>query len=180
MCVYSGQLWASNCRLDPDPVKELSVSWLELMACLLLMVSRKLAVEKEVSAIKIFCWTDSQIVLWWIRKKRKEWKISVQNRRQYGKIVSQKIGVFEPTFLSLADICTRKCSFGELKSSLLWWNGPEFLLGGKRCGHHKSSCCQKNIDLEEKRNEEFSSSANVSFCGSKVGVRKLIDCGRFS
>ena len=109
---------------------------------------------------------------------------SVKNGRFGSKIGGNTVKwcrrVFEPTFLSLADICTRKCSFGELKSSLLWWNGPEFLLGGKRCGHHKSSCCQKNIDLEEKRNGEFSSSANVSFCGSKVGVRKLIDCGRFS
>ena len=70
MCVYSGQLWASNCRLNP--VKELSVPRLELMACLLLMVSGKLAVEKEVSAIKIFRWADSQIGLWWIRKRRKE------------------------------------------------------------------------------------------------------------
>ena len=49
-----------------------SVPRLELMACLLLMVSGKLAVEKEVSAIKIFCWADSQIGLWWIRKRRKE------------------------------------------------------------------------------------------------------------
>ena len=64
-------------------MKELSIPRLELMACLLLsrlMVSVKLAVEKEVSVKNIFCWTDSQIALWWIRQRRKEWKIWVQNR----------------------------------------------------------------------------------------------------
>ena len=45
------------------------------MACLLLsrlMVSVKLAVEKEVSVKKSFCWMDSQIALWWIRQRLKE------------------------------------------------------------------------------------------------------------
>ena len=64
-------------------MKELPIPRLELMACLMLsrlMVSVKLAVEKEVFVKKIFCWTDSQIALWWIWKRRKEWKIWVQNR----------------------------------------------------------------------------------------------------
>ena len=64
-------------------MKELSNPWLELMACLLLsrlMVSVKLAVEKEVSVKNIFCRTDLQIVLWWIRQRCKKWKIWVQNR----------------------------------------------------------------------------------------------------
>ena len=51
----SVRLWTSTCRLAP--VKELSILRLELMACLLLsrlMVSVKLAVEKEVSVKNIF------------------------------------------------------------------------------------------------------------------------------
>ena len=74
-------MWTSKGRLVP--VKELSIPWLELMACLLLSrstVSVKLAVEKEVSVKRIFCWADSQIALRWIRQRRKEWKIRIQNR----------------------------------------------------------------------------------------------------
>ena len=56
-CEHGGsvRLWTSKCRLAP--VKELSISRLELMVCLLLsrlMVSVKLAVEKEVSVKNIF------------------------------------------------------------------------------------------------------------------------------
>ena len=64
-------------------MKELSIQRLVLMACLLLgrlMVSVKLAVEKEVCVKNVFCLTDSQIALWWIRQRSKEWKIWVQNR----------------------------------------------------------------------------------------------------
>ena len=70
------RLWVSKCRLAP--VKELSIPRLKLMACLLLsrlMVSVKLAMEKEVSVKNNFCWTDSQIALWWIQQRLKERKI---------------------------------------------------------------------------------------------------------
>ena len=65
-CEHGGsiRLWTSKCRLAP--VKELSILLFELMACLLLsrlMVSVKLAAEKEVSVKNSFCWTDSQIAL---------------------------------------------------------------------------------------------------------------------
>ena len=135
ICEHGGsvRLWTSKCRLAP--VKELSIPRLELMACLLLsrlMVSVKLAVEKEFSVKNIFCWTDLQIALWWIRQSRKEWKIWIQNRVE---ALRQNFNVenwcFVPTSLNPADICTRECSVGKLKSCLLWWNGPEFLLDGE-------------------------------------------------
>ena len=77
-------------------MKELSVPQLKLMACLLLsrmMVSVKLAVEKEVSVKNNFCLTDSQIALWWIQQRLKERKIWVQNRVEARQMLTQKIGV---------------------------------------------------------------------------------------
>ena len=166
-CEHGGsvRLWTSKCRLAP--VKELSIPRLELMACLLLsrlMVSVKLAVEKEVSVKNIFCWTDSQIALWWIRQRRKEWKIWVQNRVE---ALRQNVNVenwgFVPTSLNPADICTRECSIGKLESCLLWWNRPEFLLGGKEMWPSQEFLFPRNVDLEEKRSREVVSNVNVNF-----------------
>ena len=85
------------------------------------MVSVKLAVEKEVSVKEDFFWMDSHIVLWWIWQRRKEWKIWVQNRVETLRenAVVENWG-FVPISLNPADIRTRECSFGKLKSCLLW------------------------------------------------------------
>ena len=165
-------------------MKELSIPRLVLMACLLLsrlMVSVKLAVEKMVSVKNIFSWTDSQIALWWIQQRRKDWKIWVQNRVE---AILGNVNVenwdFVPTSLNPADICTRECSVGKLESCLLWWNGPQFLLGGKEMWTSQEFLLPKNVDLEEKGSREVVSSVNVNFSGSEVGIGKVIDCGRFS
>ena len=70
---------------------------------------------------RFFFWMDSQIVLWWIWQRRKEWKIWVQNRVETIRknIVVENWG-FVPISLNTADIRTRECSFGKLKSFLLW------------------------------------------------------------
>ena len=51
------------------PMKNFSIARLELLSCLLLskfitMVVK--AVEVEVKVNKVFCWSDSQIAIWWI------------------------------------------------------------------------------------------------------------------
>ena len=79
-----------------------------------------------------------------------------------------------------ADIYARECSVGKLKDCLLWWNEPEFLLGGKEMWPSQELLLQKNVDLEEKGSREVVSSVNVNFSGSEVGIEKVIDCGRFT
>ena len=79
-----------------------------------------------------------------------------------------------------ADIYARECSVGKLKDCLLWWNEPEFLLGGKEMWPSQEFLLPKNVDLEEKGSREVVSSVNVNFSGSEVGIGKVIDCGRFS
>ena len=70
---------------------------------------------------RFFFWMDSQIVLWWILQRRKEWKIWVQNRVETIRenVVVENWG-FVPIPLNPANILTRECSFGKLKSCLLW------------------------------------------------------------
>ena len=71
----SVKLWPGKCRLAP--MKVLSIPRLELLSCLLLsnlITLVKNAIEYEVKVSKIFCWSDSQIAIWWIKQTSKLWK----------------------------------------------------------------------------------------------------------
>ena len=116
VCEYwvTVKLWTSKCRLVP--VKEIWIPRLELLACFLiykLIASVKTAVESEVEIVSVFCWTDSQIVLWWIRKVHKEWKVWVQNvGEKIRENVDSKNWFHVPTALNPADIFLYKGVFG--------------------------------------------------------------------
>ena len=40
----------------------------------------KNAVESEVNIERIYCWSDSQVALWWVKSYNKLWKAWVQPR----------------------------------------------------------------------------------------------------
>ena len=83
-------------------------------------------------------------MLKWIRQRRKEWKIWVQNRVEaIRKNVNVENWGFVPTSLNPADICAREFSVGKLKSCLCGGTDQNFCLARRKCGHHESSCCQK-------------------------------------
>ena len=66
-----------------------------------------------------------------------------------------------------------------MKSCLLWWNGPNFLLGEKEMWPSQEYLLSKNVDLEENGSREVISSVKINFRVSEVGIGKVIDCGRF-
>ena len=77
MCSHGASvtLWARKCRLAP--MKNFSIARLELLSCLLLsklITMAVKAVELEVKVNKVFCWSDSQIAIWWICQIGKKWK----------------------------------------------------------------------------------------------------------
>ena len=52
-----------------SPMRKLSISRLEILACLLLselVISVVDAVKSEVRITEICCWNDSEIAIWWI------------------------------------------------------------------------------------------------------------------
>ena len=72
----STKLYSAKCRLVPS--KPLSIPRLELLACLLLSEHMKAvydAISPQTTINNVFCWSDSQIALWWIKQIRKSWKI---------------------------------------------------------------------------------------------------------
>ena len=86
------------------------------------------AVEVEVKVRKAFCWSDSQIVIWWIYQIGKGWRCWIQNRVD---TIRENVAVekwyYKPTKLNPTDISTREEKLDKTCKKL-WLNGPEFLL----------------------------------------------------
>ena len=122
--------------------KSYIIPGLELMLCLLLsklIVTVKKAVECEVDLSGIFCWSDSEMVLWCIRKQSKKWDVWVQNRvadiRHYRSAFHWS---HVPSHLNASDISIRSISLQKFIESSSY-NCPSFLL------HSASEWPNKNI-----------------------------------
>ena len=112
-CVHMGcQLLFGRGSVDEAPMKNFSIASLEILSCLLLsklitMVVK--AVEVEVKVNKVFCWSDSQIAIWWICQIGKKGKCWIQNRVD---TIRENVPVnnwyYVPTKLNPADISARK------------------------------------------------------------------------
>ncbi|KRY45546.1 hypothetical protein T03_9972 [Trichinella britovi] len=110
-------------------VKRLSLPRLELMAAL--HVARlKEYVERELGLLfnRSTCWSDSTIVLSWIRGDPRRWKPFVANRIQ--EILSRTEPSqwrHCPTADNPADKLSLGCPLDTLREDKLWWNGPAWL-----------------------------------------------------
>ena len=130
----------------------------------------------------MFCWTDLQIVLLWIRQVHKEWKIWVQNRvEKIRDNVDSKNWFHAPTALNPADICTRECSLKRLKKCSFWWNGPKFLLVGEEMWPSQDFLLSEDKDLDEENVVDSCRESSINVSGvENVGVGEIIDISRFS
>ncbi|XP_059050688.1 uncharacterized protein LOC131845624 [Achroia grisella] len=109
--------------------KQLSIPRLELCgaalaAKLLFEVSQIMEVPKE----NLYAWSDSTVVLAWLRGLPSRWTTFVSNR------VSEILNIIDSdqyrhvdTKLNPADCASRGLQPSELKTHTLWWNGPIWL-----------------------------------------------------
>ena len=70
-------------KTKATPLKVLSIPCLKLLGCVLLaklMKEIKKAIRLRVLIGDTYCWTDSDVVLCWIKGKEKCWKPWVENR----------------------------------------------------------------------------------------------------
>ena len=75
-----------------------------------------------------FCWSDSQISLWWIRQIRKDCKVWVENRVQViRKNVAPNYWMYVSTDTNPGDVTNRLLSPNACISCEMWWKGPDFL-----------------------------------------------------
>ena len=75
-----------------------------------------------------FCWSNSQISLWWIRQVWEDWKVWIENWVQaIRKNVAPEYRMYVPTDTNPADVTTRLLSPNAFVSCEMWWKDPEFL-----------------------------------------------------
>ena len=111
------------------PLKQQTIPRLELMAATLAAkVAKMIQRELDISVQRTTFWTDSTIVLQYIRSENKRFHVFVANRigvihdlslpGQWRHVTSQN---------NAADDITRGMNAEELASKERWWTGPEFL-----------------------------------------------------
>ncbi|GBM20078.1 hypothetical protein AVEN_268405-1 [Araneus ventricosus] len=159
------------------PLKKISLPRLELLGAL---VASRLATEvKKVlerkDTSKMFFWTDSQIMLYWIKGSSHKWKQLVGNRVKEIQSLSDKESWFHSSGLdNPADLLTRGISVDCLLGSAKWWTGPSFLFD-KDILHHTPTCEVP----EDMYSSELKKSANCELKDSIVTLMYIHDNSLF-
>ncbi|XP_075150683.1 uncharacterized protein LOC142224783 [Haematobia irritans] len=118
-----------------SPVKSLSIPRLELCgATLLADIVQSVIPSMKIPKYEVFKWTDSTIVLSWLRKPACHWKTFVANRVS---LISNKVGIDNwfhvDTQSNPADLASRGVYPNELVDNPLWWHGPYWLAQPPNC-----------------------------------------------
>lgn len=146
-----------QCRLIQSrnrvaPVKTQTIPRLELMGAQVAVelwqhVSRACGFE----SLKTTFWTDSMIVLRWLRRDLRSLKPFVANRvATILRTSSIPQWRHVPGISNPADLLSRGSTVAQLQSSTLWWNGPQWLLSSTALWpeENNSYLFQRTTELE--------------------------------
>ena len=112
------------------PRKSTTIPRLELLAAELSLAVRKMALKHlKIEPERVFHWSDSITVLYWLNNDAKRFQLFVHNKLQH---IRRESALAEwkwvPTLLNPADLPTRGTTPRSLQDSTLWKSGPPFLL----------------------------------------------------
>lgn len=111
------------------PIKTVTITRLELCAAQLLSeLLRSFQKATGWEYFKTTLWSDSQIVLAWLKKDAASLKIFVNNRvQEINRLTASADWKHVPSADNAADLLTRGMTAAELQHCALWWHGPDWL-----------------------------------------------------
>ncbi|GFV07953.1 integrase catalytic domain-containing protein [Trichonephila clavipes] len=125
----------ASIRLGTNKTKVLGMAWQTLDDCLTLdtkvaarLSSRVQEIVRKKKECKVFHWTDSKIVLFWIKGSSKRWKQFVANRVQEISKLTDPDSWFHCSGQdNPSDFLSRGLGVDTLISNNKWWTVPAFL-----------------------------------------------------
>ena len=169
-------------KMRVAPMSKQTIPRLELLSSLLasrLTESVKKALENVKRIDSVTYWSDSTVVLSWIRNSNKEYEQFVENRlREIRKLAPSELWKYVPTKQNPADIASRGTTATPLVESKLWWNGPAFLVKSieqwpSQPGHYQDD----DSELKSPRKSVPTSTVNVTKIPS---IMELMEASKYS
>ncbi|KAI5646282.1 pao retrotransposon peptidase domain-containing protein [Phthorimaea operculella] len=124
-------LLCSKSRINPLQKNKMTVPRLELNAALLLsklVVKAHDTLQLKINISDVFLFSDSQIVLAWLKTEKTKLQAYVANRVN---VIQQDTArwrwLYVNTHDNPADLISRGVQPGELNNNELWWRGPPFI-----------------------------------------------------
>ena len=165
------------------PLQGQTIPRLELLSAFLLsklVASVYTSLQHHMAPLDIRCYTDSQVALYWVRGKDKEWKPFVQNRvKEIRRNVHPDLWHHCPGVTNLADLPSRGITMMELAASQLWHSGPEWLHLDVPIHSEIESLPMPESCTQELKSTN-NSSHNLLVADKKPTIGDLVHCEDFS
>ncbi|GFV12556.1 uncharacterized protein TNCV_4425091 [Trichonephila clavipes] len=145
-----------------EPIKSLTINRLELCAAVLLAkLVKSVVAALQLETAEIYLWSDSMIVLAWLRKEPMDLKTFAQNRvAKVQELYPNQLWRHVPTDQNSADLVSRRVDIDKLLQQKLWFNGSTFLSGDEY--PDRTINCRKKLD---EHNSELKNSVNEQIEG---------------
>lgn len=132
------------------PLKANTIPRLELSGALAAArLVRKVMTTNRLDINKCFLWTDSSVVLCWLKTAPNKLKVFVKNRvSEIQELTQNFTWRYVPTAQNPADLLSRGVTMTKIQDLNTWWHGPEFLLNSEETWPIKSFDCTE-YDLPE-------------------------------